>query len=87
MKTIGLPLYPTIPATDEAPILQKVCQKYTGNVMIRIRDIELDPRKQPGIAELSNHGGEFMQIVAEGPDEGDLAAAIHQQLAKDKYCY
>jgi len=25
--------------------------------------------------------------VTDGPDEAQLAAAIHQQLAKDKYCY
>lgn len=87
MKTIGLPLYAEIPNVDETPALQKICQHYTGHAMIRVRDLEIDPHEQPEVAQLGQHGGEFIQIIADGPDEGLLAAAIHQQLAKDKYCY
>lgn len=87
MKTIGIPLYTETPAIDESTALQKICQRYSGTAKIRVRDAELNPATAQEIAELSKYGGKFIQIIADGPDEAQLAAAIHQQLVKDKYCY
>lgn len=87
MKTIGLPLYQELPNVDEAPALQKICQHYSGRVTIRVRDLEMVLDESFEVKALSQHGGEFMRIIAEGPDEGLLAGAVHQQLVKDKYCY
>jgi len=87
MKTIGFPLYQEMPTTDESAALQKICQRYTGTAVIRVRNMELNPKLAQEVAQLSKCGGDFVQVVTDGPDEAQLAAAIHQQLAKDKYCY
>jgi len=88
MTTIGFPLYQEMPQIDEAPAMEKICQHYTdSHVTIRIRDIEIDPRQATQVRELNNYGGRFVEIVADGPQEAMLAAALHQQLAKDKYSY
>ncbi|WP_125580535.1 HPr family phosphocarrier protein [Levilactobacillus cerevisiae] len=87
MKTIGIPFYPETPAIDESVALKKICQRYTSKATIRIRNEELNPSLAQEVARLSKCGGDFVQIVADGPDEAQLVAAIHQQLAKDKYCY
>lgn len=87
MKTIGFPLYEETPQIDEAPAMQKICQNYTGKVLIKVQDAEIDPSKATEIAQLKDYGGHFVTVTAEGPDEALLAAAVHQQLAKDKYSY
>lgn len=87
MKTIGIPLYAKVPTNSEIDALPKICQRYTGTAKIRVRDAELNPAMAQEVAELSQYGGKFIQIIADGPDETQLVAAIHQQLVKDKYCY
>lgn len=87
MKTIGFPLHREMPTTDESAALQKICQRYSGQVTLRVRNAELNPSLASEVAQLAQYGGDFVQVVADGPDEAQLAAAIHQQLAKDKYCY
>jgi len=87
MKTIGFPLFEEMPTVDEAPVLQKICQKHDGKVKIKVRDLEIDPSQHEEVAELTDYAGHYVRIVAEGPDEAQLAGAIHQQLAADKYCY
>ncbi|KRK86675.1 hypothetical protein FC99_GL001216 [Levilactobacillus koreensis JCM 16448] len=87
MKTIGFPLYEVTPSIDEAVALKQICSRYTGTATIKVRDVELNPQLQHEVAQLSKYGGKFIQVVADGPDEAQLAAAIHQQLAKDQFCY
>ncbi|MCH4123603.1 MAG: PTS sugar transporter [Levilactobacillus sp.] len=89
MKTIGFPLYQETPTLqDDGAALQRICQRYSGTATIRVNaNVELNPRLAQEVAQLSQYGGDFVQVVADGPDEAQLAAAIHQQLAKDKYCY
>ncbi|AYM02552.1 PTS sugar transporter [Levilactobacillus yiduensis] len=90
MKTIGFPLYEEMPTIqeEEGVALQRICQRYAGTAKIRVNaNVELDPQLAHEVAQLAEYGGDFVQVVADGPDEAKLAAAIHQQLAKDKYCY
>lgn len=87
MKTIGIPLYGTTPKIDETNALQQICRRYTGTAKIVVRDTELNPQLAAEVAQIGEHGGDFIRIVADGPDEAQLVAAIHQQLVKDKYCY
>ncbi|HIW71355.1 MAG TPA: HPr family phosphocarrier protein [Candidatus Levilactobacillus faecigallinarum] len=87
MKTIGFPLYQQTPQTDIAPAMQKICSRYTGKVSIKIRDNVIDPRQTNEIGELGRYAGQFIEVVADGPDEAQLAAAVHQQLAEAKYSY
>ena len=86
MKTIGFPLHEEITEIDEASALQRICQRHTSKATIRVRDIEINPREQVEMATLSQYGGKFIRIVTDGPDEAQLATAIHQQLVKDQYC-
>lgn len=87
MKTIGFPLYAEMPQIDVAPAMQQICQHYTGKVTIKVQDAELDSRQASQVAELRRYGGQFVEVVADGPDEALLAAAVHQQLAKNQYSY
>lgn len=88
MKTIGFPLYADIPTIDEAPAMQKICQQFRGSkVVIKVQDLEIDPQQANQISGLSRYGGRFVEVVADGPQEALLAAAVHQQLAKDRYSY
>ncbi|NLR10241.1 MULTISPECIES: PTS sugar transporter [Lactobacillaceae] len=87
MKTIGFSLFEELPTIDETAAFQKICQKHTGKVTIKVRDIEIDPSQHEEIVGITDYAGHYVRVVAEGPDEALLAGAIHQQLAADKCCY
>ncbi|KRN03371.1 hypothetical protein FD13_GL000155 [Levilactobacillus senmaizukei DSM 21775 = NBRC 103853] len=86
MKTIGFQLHQDMPKVDEADAFTTICQRHQAKATIKIHDIEINPRDKDEVSLLADHAGHFVQVVTDGPDEAQLAAALHQQLAKDKYC-
>ena len=87
MKTIGFPLYQSIPTTEQTDSLQRACQHYRGTAIIKINDVELDPLDPELGHALAQYEGQFVQIITDGPDEASLASTIHQQLVAKKFCY
>ena len=87
MKTIGIPLYGTTPKTDETNALQQICPRPPGPAKTVVRDTELTPQLSAEVAQLGDHGGDFIRSLADGPDVASLVAALHQQLVQAKSFY